>query len=254
MFVVELAEGNAHPRQAGTLEFEDIDGNNVGLLLRMMKSYFVTGRYVIIDSGFCVLKGFIQLSKKGGFDCVVIKNRRYWTYMVPSKYMEDHFGGVDVGETDIIHGTVDDAFYNLWSMKEPNYVMRMMATGGRLLADDKSNETVRRWKETGEDVVNKFKYNLTFDCNFRYHHAVDNHKNIRHALPSIEDTRMADRWECRVFAFILAISEVYTILILRYFVYCVLRRYVVPALMEFYRKLSWNIINNIHIEEQEGGG
>ena len=32
--------------------------------------------------------------------------------------------------------------------------MRMMATCGQLLADDKSKETVRRWKETGEYVVN----------------------------------------------------------------------------------------------------
>ena len=29
-------------------------------------------------------------------------------------------------------------------MKEPNYVMRMIATGGRLLADDTCKETVRR--------------------------------------------------------------------------------------------------------------
>ena len=133
--------------------------------------------------------------------------------------------------------------------------MRIMDSGGRLLADKICKETVRRWKETGEDVVNKFKYNLPFDCNFRYHHAVDNHKNLRHALTSIEYTRMADRWECRVVAFSLAISEVYTFLILRYFVYCVLRCYVVPALMDFYRKLSWKIINNIYtLRNRRGGG
>ena len=37
----------------------------MGLLLRMMKRYFATGRYVIIDYGFCFLKGLIQLMKKG---------------------------------------------------------------------------------------------------------------------------------------------------------------------------------------------
>ena len=41
----------------------------------MMKSYFVTGRYVNIDSGFCILKGLIQLSKKGIFPSAVIKKR-----------------------------------------------------------------------------------------------------------------------------------------------------------------------------------
>ena len=67
LFVVELIEDKFHPRQDGTLEFEALRGKTVGLLLFMMKSYFSTVRYVIIDSGFCVLKGFIQLKKKGIF-------------------------------------------------------------------------------------------------------------------------------------------------------------------------------------------
>ena len=61
--------------------------------------------------------------------------------------------------------------------------MRMMATGGRLLEDDTCKDTVRIWKENGEDVVKKFKYKLQFDCKFRYRHTVDVHKNLRHALP-----------------------------------------------------------------------
>ena len=79
----------------------------------MMKSYFSTGRYVILDYGFCVLKGLIQLRKKGIFSCAVVKKRRYWPSMVPGKEMEDHFGAAEVGETDDIHGTVDGDIYNL---------------------------------------------------------------------------------------------------------------------------------------------
>ena len=62
-----------------------------------------------------------------------------------------------MGETYAIHGTVDDVINNLWMMKEPTYVMRIMATGGCLLVDDTCKETLRRWKENGEDVVKKFK-------------------------------------------------------------------------------------------------
>ena len=57
MFVVELVEGKAHTRQAGSLEFENLGGKTAGLLLHMMKSYFSTGRYVIIDSVLFLLKG-----------------------------------------------------------------------------------------------------------------------------------------------------------------------------------------------------
>ena len=62
------------------------------LSLLMMKIYFSTVRYVIIDSGFCVSKVLIMLRKKGMFPCAFIKKRRYWPHMVPSKDMEDHSG------------------------------------------------------------------------------------------------------------------------------------------------------------------
>ena len=115
--------------------------------------------------------------------------------------------------------------------------MRIMATGARLLKDETCKETVRRWKENGEDVVNKFKYNLPFDWNFRSRHAVDDHNNLRHTLPSIEDTWVTYWWECRVFTFNLDISEVNEFLILRYFIFCGLRQEGVPTLLKFCQKL-----------------
>ena len=97
MFVVELLEGNYHPCQVVPFEFEDLGVKTTGLLLRMMKSYFATGRYVILDSGFCVLKGSIQLRKKGIFACDVIKKRGYWPSMIPSKWMGGHSEEVEAG-------------------------------------------------------------------------------------------------------------------------------------------------------------
>ena len=65
---------------------------------------------------------------------------------------------------------------------------------------------------------------------------------------------MTDQWECRVFAFILAISEVNAFLILSYFFYCGLRRDGIPTLIDFCQKFAWKLINNIYIGEREGGG
>ena len=102
--------------------------------------------------------------------------------------------------------------------------MRIMDSGGRLLADKICKETVRIWKGNIEDVAKKFKYKLPFGWHFGYRHAVDDHKNLRHSLPSIEDTWVTYLWECRLFAFILDILEVNAFLILHYFVYCGLRQ------------------------------
>ena len=77
------------------------------------------------------------------FACGFIKKRIYWPSTVLGKEMEDNFGELEVGETDAIQGTVDDVILNLCEMKEPNYVMRMMATGVRLFLDYTCKETVR---------------------------------------------------------------------------------------------------------------
>ena len=69
--------------------------------------------------------------------------------------------------------------------------------------------------------MKKFKYKLPCDWHFFYRNAIDDHNNLRHVLSSIEDTRMTDWWECQVFAFYFAISEVNAFLILHYFFYCV---------------------------------
>ena len=63
--------------------------------------------------------------------------------------MEDHSGEVEVGDTYSLQGTVDVVIYNLWVMKDPTYVMRMMSASGRLLEDHACKKTVRIWKENG---------------------------------------------------------------------------------------------------------
>ena len=84
-----------------------------------------------------------------------------------------------MGDTYDIKITVDGVIQNLWGMKAPNCVMKILATGRQILADETCKETVRRWKENGEDVVNNFKYKLPFDWNFRYLHGVYDHNNLR---------------------------------------------------------------------------
>jgi hypothetical protein len=40
-----------------------------------LSTFFTTGRYVVLDSGFCVLRALIELKKVGLFACAVIKKR-----------------------------------------------------------------------------------------------------------------------------------------------------------------------------------
>ena len=66
MWGIDLVEGKDHPRALGQQQFDDM-GSTVGLLLQMHTPIFHKGYVVILDSGFCVLKGIIELRKKGVF-------------------------------------------------------------------------------------------------------------------------------------------------------------------------------------------
>jgi hypothetical protein len=73
----------------------------------MLQSYFHTARYIVLDSGFCVLKGIIELRKNGLFGCALIKKRRYWPAGVPGDAMlcdEDDGDGWTVGGVRYLQG------------------------------------------------------------------------------------------------------------------------------------------------------
>ena len=64
MFKIEMVEGNDRPRE---LNRDPPNKRTVGLLLRLCKDLYNRGKVVILDSGFCVLEGLIELKKKGVF-------------------------------------------------------------------------------------------------------------------------------------------------------------------------------------------
>jgi hypothetical protein len=102
-------------------------------------------------------------------------------------------------------------------MKEPDYVMKMMATGGPLLATQHCQAVKRKWTNRGVVESRSFRYPCPIDWHYKFRHAIDDHNNLCHSLPSIKDTWRTTRWEIRVFAFIIAISEVNAFLAIRFF-------------------------------------
>jgi len=247
MFVMEMVEGKDHPPQV-VPRYSEL-GKTTGLLMRMLQSYFSTGRYVILDSGFCVLKALVQLKKVGYFACAVIKKRRYWPAFVPGEAINREFENLElkVGDSLAITGKLDGEEYFLWGLKEPSYIMKMMATGGPLLANESCKEQKRRWVEGGVDTAGTFQFPCPYDWHYKYRHAVDDHNNLRHALPSIEHTITTTRWEMRVFSFVLAVTEVNAYLAYRFF--C--RPDPVPTLQQFRHKLAWELIKNKWLSKEE---
>ncbi len=118
----------------------------------------LTGWYVILNTGFCVLKSLVELKKVGIFACAVIKKRRYWPAFFPGEAINRQFNnlGLGVGDLLAISGKLDGEDYFLWGLKEPSYVMKMMAMRGPLLVNEGCGEQKPRWTEGGVESVQMF--------------------------------------------------------------------------------------------------
>ena len=69
-------EGKERPAELGPRPYENLGRKTVGLLLRLTWPIHTTGCCVILDSGFCVLKGLVELRKVSVFVSALIKNKR----------------------------------------------------------------------------------------------------------------------------------------------------------------------------------
>jgi hypothetical protein len=79
---LELMEGKARPRDPEKPAHELL-GKAVGLMLRMCEPTFGSGRVVTWNSGFCVLKGIVELKKRGVCASALVKKPRHWPKRVP---------------------------------------------------------------------------------------------------------------------------------------------------------------------------
>ena len=149
-----MVEGKDHPRQLGQPEHNNL-GSTVGLLLRILTPIFFKGFIVILDSGLCVLKGIVELRKKGVFASALIKKRWYWPRFIRGDEIKDHFSNKQVGDTDSWAGRLDDIPFHVYAMKEPDYVMSLMSSYG---TNDRSNgkETQRDWKNGTTNMTTRF--------------------------------------------------------------------------------------------------
>ena len=181
---MEMVKGKQRPNE---LPSPPANRRTIHLLLSLCKSIYGAGKLVILDSGFCVLQGLIELRKVGVFAAALIKKRRYWPKYVQGDKIDRHFENIEVGKTDSWSGILDDVPYGIFCMKEPEYVMKIMSTCGGLTVNDGQRESKRVVKKNGENETIRFKYTAPFSNHFDYRHVIDDHNNIRHMYPSIEE-------------------------------------------------------------------
>jgi hypothetical protein len=96
----------------------------------MTRHIWNTGRVVILDSGFCVFSGIMELAKRGLHGGALINNRRYWPKWILGEIIKAHFAEKQVGEVDCWNDILNDQHVTVFCFKEPEYVMSIMSTYG----------------------------------------------------------------------------------------------------------------------------
>ena len=242
IWALDLCEGKDHPTNLGNKEFDDL-GKTTGILLRLTKSVWSSGKVFVLDSGFCVLQAIVELKKKGVFAAALIKKWQYWPKHVPGDEIIQHFAEKEVGDVDALKGEMDGVPFYIYAMKEPNYTMMLMSTYGTLTQMGETRK--HHYTEDRVKKVKEFKYPEVKYNHYSYCDMIDNHNSYWMHPISMEKTWMTMCWPNHIFCFVLPVAVVNVQNAACYF----LNKEKLDALNSR-RQIPKALIFNCHLDEQ----
>ena len=127
IYSYEIVEGKDQIIVMGKKEFEE-KGETAVLMARITNPLWVTGKVVFMDSGLCVLEGFISMVEKDVLGSVLVQKPRYWPKGVPSEEILPHMQNKEVDDVDSVQGSIRGKSYHNMAIKYSNYLVLMMTT------------------------------------------------------------------------------------------------------------------------------
>ncbi len=209
----ELVEGKDHPLKANgmwafscELKHASIS-KTAALMLCTTQPVHRKGKVVMMDSGFCVAVGIVELHKCRVFGQLLIKTHcRYWPKYVPGNKINNYFVRKELGETHTYEQEVDSIKYLIHCTRYDCYVSKIMSSHGIL---DEIQYYSTGCKVGGQ--LKSFKNLEPISHHNLEKHWVDDHNNCRHDLVGLDQTWCMKWWPTQQFSFLVANAEVNTI-------------------------------------------
>jgi hypothetical protein len=126
-------------------------------------------------------------------------------------------------------------------LKDDGYNYILMSTYDTM--ERKDHETRRFLIQQNRSV--KFNYSEVFSNHFKYRGSVNSHNAKRHAPIGVETTWATKTWTNRVFAFILAVTEVNVFVASNYFY-----NGNHPSMLDFRKIFAYDLINNKYLKRE----
>jgi hypothetical protein len=133
------------------MEFESL-GKTIGQIFCMTRPIWNAGWVVILNSGFCVLSGIVELAKSGLRDGALIKKHCYWPKWIFGKEIKAHFAEKEVLLVDCWNGNLDAQAVAVFCFKEPDYVMFIMSAYGTVDEEAAVKKTIFNDANRNEQV------------------------------------------------------------------------------------------------------
>jgi hypothetical protein len=206
-------------------------GKVISLLLRMTHGAGLhsTGKAIILDSGFGVLKALCNLYAYGIVGMACIKKKAYWPRFIDGSIMKEKLAQSQIGDTLVRKGTFKNLkpytydathnriqcnvpFYHI-AYKDQHHVGQLMSTFSNSLTSPDGNV---QYRKNGTQLV-KFRRPKTFDLYYQCRNAVDVNNQIRQGNLCLEQQVGARLWPSRTLWFIISLAETNAFLAYNYF-------------------------------------
>ena len=126
-FGMEIVKEKDKPKEIWKDKYHEYVKNGI-LIIRLFITLFITGKVVILDNIFCVLLALIASKKMGVVSAALINKRRHWPQYVEGKEIKEIFEDATVGDIQILPGKINGVKFDLFFLKETDYVMTLMST------------------------------------------------------------------------------------------------------------------------------
>ena len=68
---------------------------------------------MVLDSGFCVLKGIVELKKHSVYASTLIKKWKYWPIYIMGELIKEHFNNKVVDSCDSWNGSMEEVNFHV---------------------------------------------------------------------------------------------------------------------------------------------
>ena len=148
---------------------------------------------MVLNSGFCVLNGIVELKMHVAYGSALIRKHKYWPKYIKGELIKEHFNNKPVRDCNPWKGSMDEVNFHVYPMKELDYIMSLCLHMAPNLCSGKG-DMMRMGGLQWDQNQTTFNYPEVVGNHYLYHHSIYDHNNKWHSPISLEVVWATKYW------------------------------------------------------------